>query len=107
MARRSGCPADWHGPGSGLRWREIADAYLNRRHTRQGGYPVRRDVSAQVQTPRNTGSSAFADDDDGEWSYFRTQITRTTEALASDEVPAASTPLALRKSCTVSDGTSS
>src|ERR1700722_11357180 len=38
--------------------------------------------------------------------YFLTQITRTTAAFASDEPPAASTPLALRNSRTVSAGTS-
>ena len=38
--------------------------------------------------------------------YFRTQITRTTDAFASDDPPAALTPLALRKSRTVSDVTS-
>src|ERR1700737_4807818 len=38
--------------------------------------------------------------------YFLTQITRTTAAFASDDPPAASTPLALRNSRTVSAGTS-
>src|SRR6185437_11713162 len=39
-------------------------------------------------------------------SYFRTQITRTTAAFASDEVPFAVTSFALRNSRTVSDATS-
>ena len=39
-------------------------------------------------------------------TYFRTQMTRTTDALASDDPPAAFTPLALRNSRTVSDDTS-
>jgi hypothetical protein len=30
----------------------------------KAGYPVRRELSALSQTPRNTGSSAFADDDE-------------------------------------------
>jgi hypothetical protein len=35
------------------------------RHTRAGGYPVRREFSIPSLTPRNTtGSSAFADDDE-------------------------------------------
>src|SRR5216684_7299215 len=38
--------------------------------------------------------------------YFRTQITRTTDALASDDPSDPLTPLALRNSRTVSDGTS-
>src|SRR6202011_6227485 len=41
-----------------------------------------------------------------ERSYFRTQITRTTDAFGSGDPPAAFTPLALRKSRTVSAGTS-
>ena len=32
--------------------------------TGSGGYPVRRDLSFPSLTPRNTGSSAFADDDE-------------------------------------------
>src|ERR1700730_18526659 len=39
-------------------------------------------------------------------AYFLTQITRTTAAFASGDPPAASTPLALRNSRTVSAGTS-
>ena len=39
-------------------------------------------------------------------AYFLTQITRTTEALASGDPPATSTPLALRNSRTPSAGTS-
>jgi hypothetical protein len=39
-------------------------------------------------------------------AYFLTQITRTTDALASGDPPAALTPLALRNSRTVSAGTS-
>src|SRR6185437_6968387 len=39
-------------------------------------------------------------------AHFRTQITRTTAALASDEVPSAVTSFALRNSRTVSDATS-
>jgi Gamma-glutamyltranspeptidase len=35
-------------------------------------------------------------------AYFRTQITRTTDALASSDPPAALTPVALRKPRTVS-----
>ena len=38
--------------------------------------------------------------------YFRTQITRTTDVLASDDPSLAFTPLALRNSRTVSAGTS-
>src|SRR6266700_1877734 len=38
--------------------------------------------------------------------YFRTQITRTTDALASDDPSDPLTPLALRNSRTVFDGTS-
>src|SRR5436190_15045390 len=38
--------------------------------------------------------------------YFRTQITRTTDALASDDPSDPLTPLALRNLCTVSGGTS-
>src|ERR1700680_4339346 len=38
--------------------------------------------------------------------YFLTQITRTTDALASDDPSAAFTPLALRNSRTVSAGIS-
>ena len=38
--------------------------------------------------------------------YFLTQITRTTDAFASDDPPAALTPLALRNSRTVSADTS-
>ncbi len=38
--------------------------------------------------------------------YFRTQITRTTDALASDDPSGPLTPLALRNFCTVSAGTS-
>src|SRR6516164_2254893 len=39
-------------------------------------------------------------------AYFRTQITRTTAALASVEAPSASIPFVLRNSRTASDGTS-
>ena len=39
------------------------------------------------------------------FSYFLTQITRTTEAFASADPPAASTLLALRNSRTASAGT--
>src|ERR1700744_4805496 len=42
----------------------------------------------------------------GSAGYFRTQITRTTDAFASVDVPVAFTPLALRKSRTVSADTS-
>src|SRR3954469_3033860 len=38
----------------------------------------------------------------GHESYFRTQMTRTTAAFASDELPFAVTPFAFRKSRTVS-----
>src|SRR5580698_4485017 len=38
--------------------------------------------------------------------HFLTQITRTTDAFASADSPAALTPLALRNSCTASAGTS-
>src|SRR5262245_18599018 len=38
-------------------------------------------------------------------AYFRTQITRTTEALASADVPVALTPFAFRKSLMASAGT--
>src|ERR1700687_6246885 len=34
------------------------------RHARESGHPVRRDVSVRKEPARNTGSSAFADDDD-------------------------------------------
>src|ERR1700692_1141491 len=50
------------------RWRRRAGTWIKPepgyRHAREGGHPVRRAVSAQSPTPRNTGSSAFADDDD-------------------------------------------
>src|SRR6202048_1264723 len=39
-------------------------------------------------------------------SYLRTQITRTTAALESDDAPAALTPLAFKNSRTMSAGTS-
>src|ERR1700687_4440497 len=39
-------------------------------------------------------------------NYFLTQITRTTDAFASDDPPAALTPLAPRNSRTTSAGTS-
>src|ERR1700730_2677248 len=38
--------------------------------------------------------------------YLRTQITRTTAALESDDAPAALTPLAFKNSRTMSAGTS-
>jgi gamma-glutamyltranspeptidase/glutathione hydrolase len=43
---------------------------------------------------------------DADAAYFRTQITRTTAALASDDAPAALTPLAFKNSRTISAGTS-
>jgi hypothetical protein len=40
------------------------DAAPKIRHTREGGYPVRRELSIPLLASRNTGSSAFADDDE-------------------------------------------
>ena len=67
----------------------------------------------ELSSPRAAGrrlSEAFADDDSrtgaANVGYFLTQITRTTDAFASVDPPAAFTPLALRNSRTVSAGTS-
>src|ERR1700704_3558370 len=56
----------------------------------------RREVRRAAQHPGNAESSF----------YFRTQITRSTEAFASDDPPVVATPLAFRKSRTVSALTS-
>src|SRR6187402_1359829 len=53
---------------------------------------------------RDAGEFVFADDEAAD--YFRTQMTRTTDALASADPPVAVMPLALRKPRTVSAGTS-
>src|SRR5438128_224302 len=69
---------------------------------------LRRGFSVSSQARWDAASSAFTDDaaiNVGR-CYFRTQITRTTDALASDDPSDPLTPLALRKSRTVSDGTS-
>src|ERR1700748_3036073 len=48
------------------------------------------------------GDIAAGDAAGNRHSYFRTQITRTTDALASVDVPLVFTPLAVRKSRTAS-----
>src|SRR6202166_5463299 len=76
----------------------------NTRHTREGGYPVRRgfsalsEVSGILDHPLSRMMTAV--------DYFRTQITRTTAAFASADPAEAVTPLPLRNSRTVSPGTS-
>src|SRR5712672_3930574 len=55
-------PGREQGEPGGLRLVNIIDNIIDR-HTRAGGYPVRRGFSAPLQAPWNTGSSAFADDD--------------------------------------------
>ena len=101
---------------AGARRREVCVGASRRcikdRHTREGGYPVRRGLSALLRTSLEYWSPATAvrnsrttAGEDG-LTYFLTQITRTTDAFASGDPPAALTPLALRKSRTVSDVTS-
>src|SRR5882757_4000330 len=59
-----------------------------------------------VSGPRGTAEEALHRVWDTDKRYFRTQITRTTDALASGDPSAPLTPLALRKSRTVSEVTS-
>jgi hypothetical protein len=48
-------------PGVNCNRKHLPDC---RRHTRAGGYPVRREFSIPSLASRNTGPSAFADDDE-------------------------------------------
>ena len=71
---------------------------------RADGTPIgmrgRRRSRAPACRVRVSGSAA------GGAAYFRTQITRTTDAFASADPPDALTPLAFKNSRTVSAGTS-
>jgi hypothetical protein len=55
------------------------------RHTRECGYPVRRELSLLSRTPRNTGSPAFAGDDDRKCGVLA--FIRRTFAFSRREAP--------------------
>src|SRR6266576_1259764 len=88
-------PGREQGEPGGLGLVNIIDNIIDR-HTRAGGYPVRRRFSAPSQALWNTGSSAFADDDGCKRGSHRTHSMMTTGKYYPSPSSLASNPFTAR-----------